>query len=227
MRRIIPTTMLTKEYVLTDIEPLQLSNTIEDAKKMFEKMIFSHIPIVEDNNLYGLIAESDLLGFANKTVTIQSVQYMLQSFFTWDDVNWFDLIKNFTLNDANILPVLDADKRYLGYFELADVLHLFSNTPFLQEEGTILIVSKNKTDYAISEIAQIIESNDAKLFGVFISKSDNNKVELTIKLQSDNINDVIHSFRRYDYNIIKGIKEDEYLNDLKERSKYLQKYLNI
>lgn len=226
LHRILPI-MLTASYILNDIKPLQLDNTIADAKKRFKKTIFSHIPIVEDANLYGLLAESDLLGVSNTSVTIRSVQFMLHSFFTWEEMNWFELIKNFTINEANIVPVLDADKKYIGYYELQDVLRFFSNTPFLQEDGVTLVLSKNKTDFSISEVAQIVESADAKLLGVFVSKLANNSVEITLKLQSETVNDVLHSFRRYDYKIIKGIKEDVYLNDLKERASYLQKYLNI
>jgi len=91
----------------------------------------------------------------------------------------------------------------------------------------VLVVSKNKVNYSISEVAQIVESNDAKLYGVFVSGYKNDHVILTIKLYSDNVNDVIHTFRRYDYNIIIGVNQDEYLNNLKNRSDYLQKYLNI
>lgn len=214
-------------FIAVDVKALKLTDTIGKAKKMFKDFIFTHIPVVGEGNLYGLIAESDLPSLDNDTTELENIQYMLQSFFAFDDINWVDLLKEFAINETNIIPVLSQEKKYIGYIELADVLHYFNKTPFLQENGTILIISKNKNDYSLSEVAQIVESNEAKLFGAFVSKIDNEKVELTIKVISNNINDVIHTFRRYDYSIILGIKEDEYLNDLKDRSAYLQKYLDI
>ncbi len=219
--------MQIKDYITSDVQALKLTSTIGKAKAMFKELVFTHLPIVEANNLYGLIAESDLLSFDDDTVKLENVQYMLHAFFVFEEDNWIEILKQYATNEANILPVLNAEKKYVGYLELVDILHFFNKTPFLQEQGTVLIVSKNKNDYSISEIAQIIESNDAKLLGVFISKIQGNDVELTIKVMSNNINDVIHTFRRYNYGIVLGIKEDAYLNDLKARSAYLQKYLNI
>jgi len=219
--------MLTIDYINNDIKALTLRHTIADAKNLFSELIFTHIPVVENGVLYGLIAESDLLGYEDLDKTIEEIRYGLQVFFASDDVVWLDLLKIFSLNEANIIPVLNSKNEYLGYFELSDMLHYFSNTPFLQKLGNILIVSKNEVDFSISEIAQIVESNDAKLYGVIISGQDGDHVIVTVKLYSDNINDVIHTFRRYDYHIILGVNEDEYLNDLKQRSDYLQKYLNI
>jgi CBS domain-containing protein len=219
--------MLTIDYLNNDIKALTLHHTIADAKELFAELIFTHIPIVEKGVFYGLIAESDLFGYEDLDKTIEEICYGLQVFFTLDDVVWLDLLKMFSLNEANIIPVLNSKNEYLGYFELSDILHYFSNTPFLQELGNILIVSKNEVDFSISEIAQIVESNDSKLYGVIVSGKDGENVVITVKLYSDNINDVIHTFRRYDYHIILGVNEDEYINDLKQRSDYLQKYLNI
>ncbi len=219
--------MLTTDYLSNDIKALTLSNTIADAKNIFSTLIFTHIPIVENGVFYGLVAESDLLGYDNDEKLISEIRYTLQAFFANDDLTWLDLLEIFSINEANIIPVLNKNNNYIGYYELSDILHFLSKTPFLQELGNVLVVSKNKTDYSISEIAQIVESNDAKLYGVILSGYNNNKAVLTIKLYSNNINDVIHTFRRYDYDIIIGVNNDEYLESLKQRSEYLQKYLNI
>lgn len=216
-----------ENFITADVKALKLTGTIGEAKSMFKELTFTHIPVVNEGNLYGSIAESDLLSIDDDTIELEKVQYILQTYFVFENVNWLDMLKEFAINETNIIPILNQEKKYIGYIELADVLHYFNKTPFLQENGTILIISKNKNDYSLSEVAQIVESNEAKLFGVFVSKIDNDQVELTIKVVSNNINDVIHTFRRYDYSIILGIKEDEYLNDLKDRSAYLQKYLDI
>ena len=82
-------------------------------------------------------------------------------------------------------------------------------------------------DYSFSEISQIVESNNAKILGAFISKMENDLVSVTIKIGNASLNDVMQTFRRYSYNIISGHEDDTYIKGLKERSQYLDKYLNM
>lgn len=125
------------------------------------------------------------------------------------------------------MPVLDSQNNYLGYYELNDVIGRFNETPFFSEPGGTLIIEKGIQDYSFSEISQIVESNDAKVLGAFISKMEDDLVQITIKIGSQGLNDVIQTFRRYNYNIISDHQEDTYVENLKERSDYLNKYLNM
>jgi hypothetical protein len=125
------------------------------------------------------------------------------------------------------MPVLGEQSEYLGYYELNDIIGLFNETPFFAEPGGTLIVEKGVQDYSFSEISQIVESNNAKILGAFISKMESDVVQVTLKIGNSGLNDVIQSFRRYSYNIVSGHEEDTYIESLKERSDYLKKYLDI
>ena len=85
--------------------------------------------------------------------------------------NWLDILEAFALNASNIMPVLDADGRYLGYYELADIMSLFNDTPFLNEAGGIIVVEKGSGDYSFSEICQIVEAEGGKILGAFHFKN--------------------------------------------------------
>ena len=50
---------------------------------------------------------------------------------------------------------------------------------------------------------------------------------ITLKLSLHDIENTLHSFRRYNYHILNEFEKDEYLEKLNDRSNYLQKYLNI
>ena len=125
------------------------------------------------------------------------------------------------------MPVLGDENKYLGYYELNDIMHCFNNTPFLNEAGGIIVVEKGTKDYSFSEITQIIESNDAKILGAFISKSGENMMQITIKIGHQGMNAIVQTFRRYNYNVVSNHEEDKFLEDLQKRSNYLDKYLNI
>ena len=79
----------------------------------------------------------------------------------------------------------------------------------------------------MSQITQIVESNNGKLLGLFISEANNEKIQITIKITLGSMNEIIQSFRRFNYEIVSEHNEDNYLTILKERSEYLDKYLNI
>ena len=123
--------------------------------------------------------------------------------------------------------MLSHENKYLGYLELHDILNCFNETSFLNESGGIIVLEKGVRDYSFSEIGQIIESHNAALLGMFVSSKENDITQITIKLSSSGINEILQTFRRYGYTVISEHQEDSYNKNLEERSRYLDKYLNM
>ncbi|WP_055443729.1 CBS domain-containing protein [Lacinutrix himadriensis] len=214
-------------YIINDIKPLTLTDSVRDLQVLFNQLTYSHIPIESKEGVYlGCISETDVHCFET-TKLVSEITYSVEGFFVREDTNWLDTLEAFAQNSTNIMPVLSKSNTYLGYYELKDVIGLFNDTPFFSEAGGILIVEKGLNDYSFSEISQIVESNDGKLLGAFISKMENDVVQITLKVGNTGLNDIMQTFRRYSYNVVSGHEEDSYLESLKERSDYLNKYLNI
>ncbi|PZW41667.1 hypothetical protein LX95_01349 [Mesonia algae] len=219
--------MLLSNYIIKDIEIQSVNQPIKNLKKLFNELTYTHIPVEKDGVFIGSISENDLRCFDNEK-TLEDYQYALERFFVRDTENWLEVLKNFSVNNANLMPVLEEkSNKYLGYLELGDIMSFFNETPFLNENGAILVVEKNFTEYSFSEISQIIESSNNKLLGAFVSKIENDVAEITIKTNISGVNDVIQTLRRYGYNILSSHEEDTYTKNLQERSDYLDKYLNI
>ncbi len=215
-----------REYIINDIKPLNINDKVSDVQMIFNELTYSHIPVENNDQYQGCISETDAHCFESQK-SILDCNYVLEAFFVRPDTNWLDVLETFAQNNCNIMPVLDKHNNYLGYYELSDIIGLFNDTPFFAEPGGILIVEKGIHDYSFSEISQIVETNDAKLLGAFISKMESDIVQITLKIGNSGLNDVIQTFRRYSYNIISGHEEDSYAENLKERSEYLKKYLDI
>jgi len=215
-----------QNYVINDIKPLSITDKVSDLQLLFNQLTYSHIPIMKEGIYLGCISETDAHCFQS-AITLDDCNYAIEGFYVRPTTNWLDVLEAFAQNDTNIMPILDQNNKYIGYYELNDIIHLFNETPFFSEPGGILVVEKGIYDYSFSEISQIVESNDAKLLGAFISKMDNDLVRITMKIGNASINDVVQTFRRYSYIIIAGNEEDSYIESLKERSKYLDKYLNM
>lgn len=219
--------METTPYILKEFKAFTTHSKIADVKLLFRETTYSHFPVVEKNHLLGLISEIDIRSIFEDDKELGSFQYLFQLFFTEEDNNLLEILKIFAANETNLIPVINDKKQYLGYCDLIDILHVYNNTPFLKNEGTVLGIEKNLTEYSFSEICQIVESNNGNVLGIFISEADATSVKITLKFFAQDVNDIIQSFRRYNYKVLSKHKEDFYLEDLKERSNYLQKYLNI
>ena len=218
--------MQIQNQILTTLPLFRLSDSMEEVIRFFEETTFSHIAVVEDDIFIGLLAEKDL-GCFDPEKKIEQFRINFEAFHVSKETSWLDVLEKFARNEANILPVLSEDSKILGYYDLNDIVGEFIGTPFFTEPGRILVVAKGSRDYSFSEIAQIVESNNSKLLGSFITEKENDVVQITLKIGATNLNEIAQSFRRYNYSILFGNHDDQFMDDLKERSDYLDKYLNV
>jgi Mg/Co/Ni transporter MgtE len=217
---------LLSDYINNDFKPFSSTETVAEIQDFFAENTYSHFPVLENGVYMGCISSVDAETFeVQKYIT--DYRYALEGFFVRDSMIWLDVLEIFAKNNSNIVPILDETNKYIGYYEITDVIKFLNETPFLKETGGIIVVEKPIIDYSMSQITQIVESNNGKLLGVFVSEANNEKIQVTIKMTLGAMNEIIQSFRRYNYDIVSEHHEDDYINNLKERSEYLDKYLNM
>ena len=215
------------DFIINDIKPVNINSKVKDVQKLFNQLTYTHIPVEDNNGTYlGCLFETDVHCFESKEKLIE-YRYSLENFHVKKTTLWLDVLEAFARNSSNIMPVLDENENYLGYYELNDIISLFGDSPFFIEPGGIIVVEKGINDYSMSEISQIIESNNGKVLGAFVSKIKNDVVQITVKIGNARLIDIIQTFRRYSYNIVSGHEDDSYTQSLKDRSDYLKKYLNM
>ncbi len=215
------------DYILKEIKAFHLKDAVQKAQQTFENYPITHFPVVENEKLLGSFAEEDIQTLENKEEELVAYAHLMNSFFADEKATVLELLKIFADNDTTIIPVLDKNKNYIGYYDLCDVLDVFSTSPFMIEESETLIVEKLETDYSMGEISQIVEANGGKLLGLYISEKQNSFIQITLKIVSEEVNEIIQTFRRYDYKVVSNHENDIYLEDLKNRSDYLKKYLEM
>ncbi len=218
--------MQIQDQIISTVPVFEVSDTLEEVIPFFEETTFSHVAVTENGEFLGVLSENDLPCFEDDKL-IETFRYDLEHFFVTKETLWMDVMEMFSRNEANVLPVLDENRVVLGYYDLEDVVGKFIDTPFFKEPGGVLVISVGSKDYSFSEMAQIVESNNSRLLGAFISDSHNDIIYVTLKVGSPNLNEVAQTFRRYNYNIEFGNSDDQYVEDLKQRSDYLEKYLNV
>ncbi len=215
-----------QKLIVDNLPVYKVGDPIKKVVQFFKDTTFSHVAVTENNVFIGVFGEADLENFEG-VGKIEDFRYNLETFFVRKATNWLDVLEAFARNEANLLPVLEENGQLMGYYDLSTVVRVFIDTPFFTEPGGILVVAKGIKDYSFSEIAQIVESNNAKIIGAFITDARNDLIQVTLKINSTSLNEVTQTFRRYNYSILFGNTEDQFLEDLKQRSDYLDKYLNV
>ncbi|MFA5555491.1 MAG: CBS domain-containing protein [Flavobacteriaceae bacterium] len=215
----------TEKYIHSGLKPFEMSESVTILQDFFLDNGFSHFPITLGGVYMGCISSDDVETF-DSSKKIEDYRYTLEGFFVRENSNWLDVLEKFAQNRTDIMPVLNQENIYLGYYRLSDIVQVFNESSFLREPGGIIVVEKNIMQYSASEIAQIVESNGHKLLGMFISEIGN-VVRIYLKTNTENINEILQTFRRYEYKIISEHSEDIYMKSLKERLDYMDKYLNI
>lgn len=214
------------EMIRNDYKALQTSERADVVQDFFNDTHLSHFPVLQQDEFMGSLSQNDAETFTFDK-DINQYKYTFESFHARPEIGLLDLIELFARHQTDVVPVLDQNNKYVGYYEVQDIIRIFNETPFLRDPGTTLIVEKEILDYSMSQVMQIVESNNGRVLGCFISDSTASTVQISIKISSGGINEIIQTFRRYNYEIISEHQEDYYLADLKDRSDYLKKYLSI
>ena len=215
-----------QHQLLDNLPVFNISDNMAKVIDFFDHSTCSHVAVTEGDIFVGVLAENDIACF-EPDKKVEDCRLNFEHFFVTNETSWLDVLEIFARNEANIVPVLNAEKHILGYYDLTDIVGVFIGTPFFTEPGGILVVEKGMKDYSLSEIAQIVETNNAKVLGALITDNHNDVVQVTLKISSTSLNEISQTFRRYNYNIIFGNSDDQFLEDLKKRSAYLDKYLNV
>jgi predicted transcriptional regulator len=214
-------------YISNDFKPFETEMLLKDAIVYFNNLPFSHFPITRNGKLLGVIDKEDILQINDKELKLNDIQYLFQFYKTDIPESCIDLISLFAQNDTDILPIANEKNEYLGYFELNDVISLLYNTPFLKQNTTTLLIEKETKSYSLSELSQIVESNNISLLGVYISKTNKKTTQITLRLDSEAVNELIQSLRRYKYKVLSHNKDDMMIEEYKNRADYLDKYLSF
>lgn len=102
-------------------------------------------------------------------------------------------------------------------------------TELSEMENSLVILEIPLKDYTLTEIARIIESNNAHVMNLSVLPVSGGSVLLvSIKLNITDISSVLRSFERFNYNVVYYFMKEGEVNDRhKERLEELMYYLNM
>ena len=214
--------------ITEDIPPLTHNDTGERALHWMDEFKVSHLPVLKDGNFVGVISETEVLNKMDLNKPLDELfQHLPRPYVNAGD-HIYQVLSKIAEFKLSLIPILDDDENYLGCTTVHHLMTLIANTGSIKENGGILVLEMARSDYSMSEIAQIVESNDARILSSYIMSSpDSTNIELTLKLNKIELDRIIRTFERYDYIIKASFQKSNENDDMQFRYDSLMNYLNL
>lgn len=220
--------MLAVNLITSDIPPLKNTDTGKMAVQWMDEFKVSHLPVLSSGQYIGLVSDSDLLDLNSPDESLESQLPELQRPFVYDHEHVYSVIKIINNLSLSAVPVLDEQERFLGIISLQHLVHQMSNIAAINDPGGIVVLEINSIDYSMSEIARIVEGNDAIILSSYITSPPNStEMQVTLKINKTDLGGILQTFNRYNYTVSASFQESTHQEDLKKRFDELMNYLNI
>jgi acetoin utilization protein AcuB len=219
--------MIARALISAEITPLKTSSTGDEALSMMGDFHIRHLPIVNDEQLLGLISEEEIYEFdAHEAVGSYSLK--MSQPYVHDRDHIYEIMRILHLYRLTLVPVVDKGNNYLGVVTLPDLLKFFAESASFAENGSVIVLSVTRNNYSLAQIARIVESEGAQILNSFItSKQESTELEITLKINRQDINAVMATFQRFGYDVEASFSEAEYIESLQANYDAFLHYLNV
>ncbi len=220
--------MTAKEVITDEIPPLIHTDSGEKALNWMEEFKVSHLPVLKNGNFVGLVSESDILDKKDLELPLDVLFDHLPRPYVFESAHIYEVLSKMSEHRISVLPVLDTTEKYVGCTSVHQLMNVIAHTASIKEVGGIIVLEMNRIDYSLAKIAQIVESENAKILSSYImSSQDSTKIEVTLKISEIELSRIIRSFERYDITVKSSFQRSTDQDDVQFRYDALMNYLNM
>ena len=221
--------MVAKDLISEVIPSLKTSDLGQTALNWMEIFRVSHLPIVNNQDFLGLISDSDIYDMNQPEEPIGNHTLKLFKPFVDGEQHIFEVIGLASRLKLSVIPVLDSKNHFMGVITTSDLIRHLAGISSMDQPGGIIVLELIERDYSLSQIAQIVESNNVKVLSMYItSPPESTKLEVTLKVNTGDLVSVIKTFERYNYEVKTWVTTNDSMDSFySERFDLLMKYLNI
>jgi acetoin utilization protein AcuB len=220
--------MIAAELISNVIPPLKTSDTVQKALDRMSEFKLYHLPIVNETQFLGLVAEDELIEVRDHETPIGTLSLTIINPFVFEEAHIYDVIRLFNLLQLSLVPVLDVNKNYLGVVSINNLLAYTADTYAVKEPGGIVVLSISNRNNSLAHMAQIVEADNAQILSSYVSSfPDSTKLEVTLKINKTELSGIIASFERYDYEVKAVFNSTQNDDGSADRFNSFMNYLNV
>ena len=220
--------MLAIELNNNIIPRLQLEDTVGKALQLINDFKVSHLPVVSEEKYLGLISEDDLLDAENKTMHIQSLQDDFIDISIKENEHFLQAVNISNQCQTSVVPVVNEEKEFLGSISGQNLLRTLGNFSGATEIGGIIVFEMERSQFIISEISRIVESNEATILHLNTTvQPETGLLIVTIHINKKELSMIVAAFERYEYDVLYYFGEEKFENEIHSNYRHLMNYLDI
>jgi acetoin utilization protein AcuB len=221
--------MLAKDLISELIPSLKTSDLGQTALNWMEIFKISHLPIVNNLEFLGLISDTDIFDMNQPNEPIGNHALDLYKPYVTTEQHIFEVIGLAARLKLSVVPVLDNKNNYKGVITTSDLIKHIAGLSSMDQPGGIIVLEVVERDYSMSQIAQIVESNNVRILSMYItSPPGSTQLEITLKVNTRDLVSVIRTFERYNYDVKTWVTDNDSMDRFySERFDLLMKYLNM
>jgi len=220
--------MLTIDLINNNIPRLQLKDTVSKALRLISDFRVTHLPVVEDEKFLGLVGEDDLLDQDQSKMPMELMQEFFVRASVHDNEHFLNAVTFSNQFETTVVPVINEENDLVGVITTADLLKTLGNFAGTNEIGGIIVLEMERSQFAISEISRIVESNDATILHLNTTvHAETGMLTVTLHINKKEIASIVATFERYEFDVIYYFGNENFENEIHSNYRHLMNYLDI
>jgi acetoin utilization protein AcuB len=214
--------LIDKSYV-----SLNSQMTVAAACKVFEESQQSNLPIVDSGEFKGILFKNQLQGFEEDKIKIEKLQDKIRSISVLPETRMVSALKIMVNEGVGFLPVITHSGEMVGVLSSVHLWNEFASRSSLLGNGSWIIVSMLHRDYSLSKLAHLVESHDLMIVMHFVQYyQGTDSIDVHLKVNRENVNELIQSIQRYGYAITGVIQPKKYIDDWEDKFEELMRFFS-
>ena len=220
--------MLAIELISNAIPPVHTSDSIQKVIDRMAEFRVGHLPIVNEEQFLGLLSEDDLIEETDYNAPIGSLALSLVNPYVLEEQHIYDVIRLFYERQLTVVPVLNTKKDYLGLISINTMNEYFAKLTSVSEPGGIIVLEVDNKNNSLAHMSQVVESDNAQILSSYTRTfPDSTRMEVTLKVNKQDISNILATFLRYNYNVKATFNFTDHNDNSMDRFDSFMNYLNL
>jgi acetoin utilization protein AcuB len=210
------------------VPSLHLNDPVSQALDLMADFHVTHLPVVAEDKLAGLVSEEDLLNIEDDGTPLSKLQPGFSGIVAHAEAYFYEAVQLVNENGLTLIPVITQEAEYAGSIIATDLLKQLGRVTGVNDSGGIIVLEMEKVSFSFTEISKLVETNDAQIIQLnTYSDVPSGNFYIALRINKAEISDIVATFQRYEYKVKYYFGEELYENELRNNYDHLMNYLNI
>jgi CBS domain-containing protein len=220
--------MIAGELIAQGFPFLTPEDTVEHARQLFMDTCVCHLAVVSPEKIEGILPADVVWSSDEDDLPVQSFRDDFIHAAATSDMHGLGVFEIVSQMELSVLPVADEHFQYVGTVTTEDLLYRLGSYHSFRQPGGIIRLSVGIKDYNLSEIARIVETNNAKVILLYMDIDEGAGLyHITIKVNTLDISRLVATFERFKYAIAYHFPADMRRDEMQERYDFLMKLFDL